>query len=119
MPGSLRHLYNGALALLAMICAAGWFGNSGAGLMLLWWESRRASAAGAATPDAAWLEDLEADELVFAHVGSLRIVVVGARLGRRDVFRDELAEESWTRLRRRCFRPRDPSQPATGRSTSI
>ena len=95
----MRRLYDGLIALLGLVCAVYWFGNSGAGLVILWLECRRSRA----LPDTAWLDVLEDDRLTFAHVGTYRIVVVGERSGRGEVFRDEVSEVDWTRLRRRCL----------------
>ncbi|HEY5645505.1 MAG TPA: hypothetical protein VIS76_06175 [Pseudomonadales bacterium] len=103
------------MAVVGVLCAGYWFGNSGAGLALLWWESRRRSVSGGRRSAAGWIDRLDDDELIFAYVGAYRIVVVGRRCGRREVFRDELSELAWVRLRRRCW----AVQPATGRSTSI
>lgn len=114
VPRRLRELHACVRMLLAVLCAAYWFGNSGLGLALLWWESRRSAASVAALPDDAWLQALENDELVFAHVGSLRVVVIGSRLGRHEVFRDELSEVAWIRLRRHCCGA-DRGEAATGR----
>ncbi len=111
---SLRYWHDALLLVLGVVCATYWFGNSGAGLVILWWESRRPSRTVSA-PDTGWIETLDEDRLTFAYVGTWRMVVIGQRCGRRDVFRDELSAVAWTRLRRRCL----TGQPATGRSTSI
>lgn len=95
----MRRLYDGLIALLGLVCATYWFGNSGAGLVILWLECRRSRV----RPDTVWVDVLDGDRLTFAHVGTYRIVVVGERSGRGEVFRDELAEVDWTRLRRRCL----------------
>lgn len=103
MPLSLRGLHDALLVLLGVLCAAYWFGNSGFGLALLWWESRRARAALQGPPDLGWIDTLDDDRLTFAHVGAYRVVVIGERCGRREVFRDEVSERAWVRLRRRCL----------------
>lgn len=124
MQPSLRDLHDALLVLLGVLCAAYWFGNSGAGLALLWWESRRARAVLQGPPDLTWIDTLDDDRLTFAYVGVHRVVVIGERCGRREVFRDEMSAPAWVRLRRRCLGTGPPAgagggQPATGRSTSI
>ena len=103
------------MALLGLVCAAYWFGNSGAGLVILWLECRRRAPVAPVIAEPGWLDALHGDRITFTHVGTFRIVVIGERCGRREVFRDECSELEWTRLRRRCL----TVQPATGRSTSI
>ena len=115
-PLRLRAWRDGLLAVLEVVCAAYWFGNSGAGLMVLWWACRCQDRRTSTTfVDTTWVKGLDNERIVFAYVGVWRVVLIGQNCGRREVFRDELSEVAWTRLKRYCL----TVQPATGRSTSI
>ncbi len=100
------------MAFLGLVCAGYWFGNTGLGLALLWMAAR---GIGSGPEAVAWRKVLAEERLTFSHVTARRVLLVGARSGRLEVFRDEVDPAGWAALRRGCLRP----QPATGRSTSI
>ena len=108
----MRRLRDLLLTGLGVICAGYWFGSSGVGLAVLWLEARRATAE---RPAGDWRRVLARERLTFSHVGTQRVLLVGERSGRIEVFRDEVSPADWAELRRGCL----SVQPATGRSTSI
>jgi hypothetical protein len=93
------------------VCAWYWFGASGLALLLLWRLARRERSG---PTDLDWRMLVESDELRFAHLTPWRVLLVGRGWRRCEIFRDELNDEDWARLRRLCI----GRQPATGCSTS-
>ncbi len=104
----LRALWGLLEAVLLVVCASYWFGNTGAGLALLW----------LAVPDRLRFEPGEAPRLEAMRpirLGCYRVCLRGADGRRHEIYRDELSPAQWAALKRRCF----SAQLATGRSTSI
>lgn len=104
-----RSLFRLLERTLCVACGWYWFGASGAALAVLWLATRPLPPV---TSVQSLLAALETVDDTMAHVTKGRVSVTHPRLGRLEVFRDEVSAAHWARLKRSC-------QPATGRSTSI
>ena len=95
-------------ALLCIVCAGFWFGNTGLGLATLWF-----AGPGRFRAEPAPVGDLDGLRPVWL---SQRRLLLRGQDGRRVVFyRDEMDASQWAALKRRCLN----DQLATGRNTSI
>ncbi|MGD8416394.1 MAG: hypothetical protein PVH91_05010 [Pseudomonadales bacterium] len=102
----MRRIRELLYAVLLLVGAGYGFGNSGVGLALLWLEVRRERRDGRACTlarERRWREIIETEQLTFAHVSPWRVLLVGERSGRVEVFRDEVTDPDWARLRRACL----------------
>ena len=94
--------------VLLILCAFYWFGNTGAGLSLLFLVARYTP------PPIPCVASVLRADIRSVWIGRDRILVRCARQGRLEIYRGEVSEPDWAALRRALL-----AQPATGRSTSI
>jgi len=101
VPG-LRLCQESAYRVIGLLCAWLWFGNSGLALGVLWLVATRQRHGCQRSVDH-WSALVESEMLSFVHMAPHRVLFVVRGAGRVEIFRDEVTQSDWARLRRSCL----------------